>query len=171
LRFAGIEGIPRTGVKEDSGLGGLIRRRHPMTRPYSLDLRERVVDAVAEGSSARGAAEHFSIGASTAIKWSARQRRTGSVAPTPRPDSNNSKLNSHRDWLLALVESESDLTLAEIADRLLSERGVTASQSAIWRFYERNGVSYKKKDRPCRRTGQAGCRAGSRDLERRTAHA
>ena len=141
-----------------------------MTRPYSLDLRERVVDAVEEGSSARGAADQFSISPSSAIKWLARLRLTGSVAPTPRPESNKSKLNEHRVWLLGVVKSESELTLEEIADLFLSQRGVTASPSAIWRFFKRNGVSYKKKDSPRGRAGQSGRRGGTHGLERRTAY-
>lgn len=112
-----------------------------MSSPYSLDLRERVVEAVEEGSSMRGAADQFSVSPSTAIKWMARLRLTGSVAPTPRPLSNRSKLNAHRDWLLGVIKGEADLTLDEIADLFLSERGVKASLSSIWRFYDRNGVS------------------------------
>lgn len=141
-----------------------------MTRTYSLDLRERVVEAVEEGFSARGAADHFSISPSTAIKWLARLRLTGSIAPTPRPRSNRSKLNTHRDWLLGVVKGEADLTLEEIADLFLSERGVKASLSSIWRFYDRNGISYKKKDGARRRAGQTGRRAGALGLERRAAH-
>ncbi len=102
-----------------------------MTHRYSMDLRKRVVEAVEEGLSARGAADQFSVSPSTAIKWFARLRLTGSVAPTPRPQSNHSKLNEHRDWLLGVIESEADLTLEEIAARFLSERGVKASLSSI----------------------------------------
>jgi putative transposase len=41
-----------------------------MAKPYSLDLRERVVKAVAEqGLSRRQAAQRFGVGASTVIKW------------------------------------------------------------------------------------------------------
>lgn len=75
-----------------------------MTHPYSLDLRERVVEAVEEGSSARGAADQFSVSPSTAIKWLSRLHLTGSVAPTPRPPSNRSKLNEHREWLLGVIK-------------------------------------------------------------------
>ena len=45
-----------------------------MGRPYSLDLRERVVSAVRSGMSCREAAEHFDVGASTAIRWVQRDR-------------------------------------------------------------------------------------------------
>lgn len=133
---------------------------------YSLDLRERVVAAVEEGSSMRGAAEQFSISASAAIKWMQRLRRTGSVAATPRPKSHKSKVNDEKAWLLALVEIENDLTLEEIAARLLAERGVQASISSIQRFYARNRVSYKKKDDPRGRTRPRGRRPSPHSLER-----
>ena len=55
-----------------------------MARPFSLDLRERVVDAVERGGlSCRQAAARFGVGVSTAIAWVARFRQTGSVAPGP----------------------------------------------------------------------------------------
>ncbi len=53
-----------------------------MARPFSNDLRERVVDAVTgEGLSCRAAAKRFGIGISTAIDWVRRFRETGSAAP------------------------------------------------------------------------------------------
>ena len=53
-----------------------------MGRPYSLDLRERVVGAVEEkGLSRRRAAARFGVGVSTVIAWVRRFRETGSVAP------------------------------------------------------------------------------------------
>ena len=53
-----------------------------MGKPYSIDLRERVVRAVEEkGMSRRQAAAHFGVSYSTAIAWVARRRRTGSVVP------------------------------------------------------------------------------------------
>ena len=52
-----------------------------MAKPYSLDLRERIVRAVEAGSSRRGAAEQFSVSESCAIKLVQCWRRTGSVEP------------------------------------------------------------------------------------------
>src|SRR5271169_3607814 len=55
-----------------------------MARPYSMDLRERVVQAVdQEGLSRRQAAERFGIGIKTAIDWLRRFRETGSMAAKP----------------------------------------------------------------------------------------
>jgi putative transposase len=53
-----------------------------MGRPYSNDLRERVVRAVMKGGLSRHqAAAQFGVGISTAILWVQRFRRTGSVEP------------------------------------------------------------------------------------------
>ena len=73
-----------------------------MGRPYSMDLRERVVRAVEiEGLSRREAAARYEIGEATAINWLRRFRQTGSVAPGQmgghKPKTLSGKM---RDWLL-----------------------------------------------------------------------
>ena len=54
-----------------------------MVRPYSLDLRERVVSAVEEGQSCRAVAETFGVSVASAVKWSQRFRTTGTAAAKP----------------------------------------------------------------------------------------
>jgi transposase len=46
-----------------------------MARAYSLDLRERVVAAVASGQSCRSVAKTFMVNVASVVKWSQRQRR------------------------------------------------------------------------------------------------
>ena len=49
-----------------------------MGKPYSIDLRERVVAAVVTGGMSRNvAAKQFGVGISTAINWVKRVRRRG----------------------------------------------------------------------------------------------
>src|SRR5581483_981304 len=58
------------------------RRPAWMGKPYSIDLRERVVAAVVTGGlSCNEAAEQFGVAISTAVEWVRRQRETGSLAP------------------------------------------------------------------------------------------
>ncbi len=61
-------------------------------RPYSTDLRERVVASMAAGRSARATAALFGVSVASAVKWSQRHRRTGSVAP--------GKMGGHRKPVL-----------------------------------------------------------------------
>src|SRR5689334_25404027 len=93
-----------------------------MARAYSNDLRTRVVAAVEQdGMSCRQAAAQFSVGVSTAIQWTARYRRTGSVVPAKiggyRP---KSIAGSHRDWLIERSRSGAFMLrglVAELAER------------------------------------------------------
>ena len=89
-----------------------------MPRPYSMDLRERVVGAVEAGMSRRAAARLFDVSESAAVKWSQRLRATGSVAPSPMGAPRGSKLDVHEALLLALLEERRDITLAELQARL-----------------------------------------------------
>lgn len=111
---------------------------------YSADLRERLVRAVERGHSARSQAEVFEVSASAAVKWVQAYRRDGQIAPKPHAGGRRSPLDAHADWLLEQIAKRPDLTLAELRDAF-AERGVSTSITAIWTFFERRGVSYKKK--------------------------
>jgi transposase len=114
-----------------------------MPKPYSNDLRGRVIDAVVAGASRREVAECYAIGASTVVMWAQRWEATGSVAAKPCGGS-TSPLEAHAQWLMALIAERPDLTLDEIvaAGR---EHGISGSRSALWRFFNRHKISYKKK--------------------------
>ena len=112
--------------------------------PYSDDLRERVITTVAGGCSRRAAAERFAVSASSAIRWVELHAETGSVSPRQRSGKSRSPLEPHASWLLELLADEKDLTLAEIVQRLLQDRGVQTSDSSVDRFFRRHGVTFKK---------------------------
>jgi transposase len=139
-----------------------------MPKPYSRDLRERVVRAVEAGASRHEAAAAFEVSPSSAIRWVARFRRTGSVAAKPM-GGKRSPLEAHKEWLEALIAAEPDLTLEEIRVRLRGH-GITVAASSVWRFCERHDITFKKKSarnrtRPRRRA------RGARELEARAAAA
>ena len=113
-----------------------------MPKPCSLELRERVVEAVESGASRREAAEWFDVSPSLAIKWMQRRHETGSIAPKPSGGS-LSPLEAHADFLLALIADHPDLTLDEIV-AAMRKRRIPGSRSAVWRFFERHNISFKK---------------------------
>ena len=117
-----------------------------MTRPLSDDLRRRVVAAVDDGMSRRGAVKRFGIAPSTAIKWvRARQSEQSSYRPRAQGgDRRSQRIEARAEAVLALVEETPDMTLAEIATHLESEHGVRVSQSTVWRFFHRRGITFKK---------------------------
>jgi transposase len=140
-------------------------------RPYSDDLRERVIRAVAEGRSRRAAAERFEVSASSAIRWVEWHDQTGSVSPRPRKRKSRSPLEAHASWLLDLIDKEPDLTLAEIVERLETERGMHTTDSSVDRFFGRHAISFKKKDAARDRAGAARRGRSTPALEGRTAAA
>jgi transposase len=111
----------------------------------SEDLRFRVVEAVAAGSSRRGAAERYSVSVSSAIRWTARAATEGSPAPRKqgRP-AGKGPLVDHLDYLISVVEAVPDITMPELAERLLAERGVTAAPASLSKILCRAGFTYKK---------------------------
>jgi len=116
-----------------------------MTSPYPEDFRKRVVVAVGKGLSRREAAELFQIGASTAINWVKRWEETGSVATKAMGGDQSSKIvGADAEWVLALVRSKPDLTLAEIQTELRKQRGPEVSIAAVWRFLDKHGLRFKK---------------------------
>jgi transposase len=117
-----------------------------MAGAYSADLRARVIDAIAAGGSRRAVARVFRVSASSAIRWAQRVRDSGSFAAKPTGgDVRSHGIEAHKDWLLALIAAEPDLTLEEIRGRLTVEKSFKASVSVVWRFFRRHGISFKKR--------------------------
>jgi len=116
-----------------------------MTKPLSIDLRERLISAVEGGMSRRCAAERFGVAASTAIKWVAQWRRTGDVRPRLQGgDRRSHRIEAHAAEILALIEETPDVTLAEIALHLDEAHGLKVAQSTVWRLLDRHGMTVKK---------------------------
>jgi len=140
-----------------------------MPRPYSGDLRERVIEVVEmEGASRREAAERFDISASSAVKWLQRWSKNRSAKPKPRGGS-VSPLEAHKESILALVAEQSDLTLKETLVKLLKRR-IRTSKSALSRFFARHGITLKKKP-ASRGTTTRGGRPRAPALDTRARHA
>jgi len=115
-----------------------------MPKSYSGDLRKRVIEAVEAGASRREAAERFEIDPSSAVRWLQCWEETGRCSPKPRGGS-VSPLEEYAEEILALVAVQADLTLGEAVAELRKRR-IRTSQSAVWRFFERHGITFKKKE-------------------------
>ena len=112
---------------------------------YGLDLRRRVIEAIEGGMSARGAAERYSVAASTAINWYRRWREKGSLEPDPQGKPRGSKLDAHERFIFDLVAANKDIALYEIADKLAVERGVQTCPATVWYFFSKRGWTHKKR--------------------------
>jgi transposase len=123
-----------------------------MTRPYSIDLRERAVGLVEGGQSRHQVAKIFKVGVSSVIRWCARQRASGTCAAKRMGGHRRPILLSEREWLLARLSVAPDLTVRGLL-RELGDRDVKVSYGALWAFLAAEGLTFKKN--PVRRRARA----------------
>ena len=136
-----------------------------MTKPYSTDLRVRVVEAVDEGATRHEAAERFGVSVSSAVRWHQAWRHEGTIEAKPYGGS-RSPLEDHAEELLAVIEDQPDLTLDEIV-AVMRKQKISGSRTALFRFLERHAVTSKKSPSRCR-TGADGCGSRPPAMDTRT---
>lgn len=113
-----------------------------MPKPYSIDLRGRVIEEVETGASRREAAERYGLSPSVVVLWVQRFEATGSVAARPSGGS-TSPLEKHAEFLLRLIAEQPDMTPDEIV-ATMRKRRIAGSRSAVWRLFARRNTSFKK---------------------------
>lgn len=116
-----------------------------MGKPYSPDLRDRVVAQVRAGHSRREVARRFGVSSSCVIKLMTRVRESGSIAPAKRGRSFSfGKLAALRETLIARVEAEPDQTLAELTQWPAATHDVHVHLFSVCRVLQAAGFTYKK---------------------------
>lgn len=115
-----------------------------MAKPYSIDLRERVVSAVEKGCLSRHqAAARFELGVSTVINWVRRFRETGSVAPGKMGGHKPKAIRGEHHIFLVQRIKERDFTLRGLVAEL-AERGLKVDYRSVWNFVHAEKLSFKK---------------------------
>ena len=127
-----------------------------MARPYSMDLRARVVAAAEHGGlSGHQAAARFGIGIATAVRWLKQFRTTGSVAPGRMGGRKPRAIAGvHRDWLIERCRTQ-DFTLRGLVAEL-AERGLKVDYRSAWAFVHAEKNPTCPRARPTRHRAQAG---------------
>ena len=115
-----------------------------MPAPLSRDLRDRIVRAVAGGSSIRQAAARFAVSPSAAIKLMQRVHRTGSSAPARYGGYRRPVLEAHEALLRSIIAAEPDITLVEIQGELRRRGIAVGAVSTIHHMLRRIGLRHKK---------------------------
>ena len=116
-----------------------------MGKPYSVDLRTRVVAAIeTRGLSCNQAAKQFGIGISTAIGWMRLLRETGSVAPGKMGGHKPKAISGeHRVWLVQRIKDR-DFTLRGLVVELAA-RGLKVDYRSVWEFVHAEKAQLQKK--------------------------
>ena len=121
-------------------------------RAYSVDLRERIVRAVADGVPQSVVARTFGVARASVQRYVEQQTATGSLAPRPTQGPAHRIGPAGAAALRAQVAAAPDATLAEHADRWEREQGVRLSASTVHRALARLAIT-RKKTRAAKLTG------------------
>jgi transposase len=112
---------------------------------YSKDLRKRVIEYVLSGHSCEAAGAHFQVSESSAIKWTRRYRETGEIEARPLGGDRRSRaIEAASDTILKIVKARPDITLMDLKAEL-DEQNLIFSKSALDRFLNRHGQTFKKR--------------------------
>lgn len=118
-----------------------------MAKALSVDLRVRVVAAVAAGATHREAAERFGVSAASVSRWRTRAREQGDPCPKAQGgDRKSGRIEAEAERILALLEATPDITVEELR-RALREQGLSFGDGTIRRFFKRHGITRKKRPR------------------------
>jgi transposase len=132
-----------------------------MGKPYSTDLRERVVASVLEGGLSRNkAASQFAVAVSTVVAWVKRCQETGSVEPGQMGGHKPRSIRGEPEAFLTQRVRERAFTLRGLV-RELAARGLKVDYQSVWNFVQAEKLSFKKnrggqRTRPARRRTPTG---------------
>src|SRR3982750_28299 len=115
-----------------------------MPTTLSVDLRQRVVSAVAAGATCRQAAERYGVSRASVSRWSQQKQREGHVAPKPLGgDQRSHHIEAHAERILQTYQAHPQIFLRELREALQA-RGIGISTSSLSRFFARHRISRRK---------------------------
>ena len=128
-----------------------------MAKPYSQDLRERMVREVEAGDSRQEVARAFGVSPSCVVKLLQQWQATGDCRPRDFGGHKPYALANHEAEVRALVAAHPDLTVTELWHEIRA-RGIKAGRSAVGRFLQHLELTYKKNTIRSRtaKTGRSG---------------
>jgi transposase len=118
-----------------------------MSKALSIDLRSRVLAAIAAGSSCRQAGARFGVSASSAIRWRALEREHGDARPKALGgDRRSGRIEAQAALIFSLLKETPDFTLEELR-AALAEKGVAVGYGTLWRFFKRRQITRESASR------------------------
>ncbi len=118
-----------------------------MSKALSIDLRVRVLAAVAAGASYREVGERFGVSAAIVSRWRTLERKQGDVRTRALGgDRRSGRIDAHREAVMAALGPQKDATIEEIR-RSLVARGLFFGFGTIQGFFMRHCVTRKKRPR------------------------
>jgi transposase len=119
---------------------GLAFKEESMAKPYSRDLRERVMARVDEGHKPAEVARQFSVSERTVWDWLALRKQTGTLDPRQQKFGPDPLLKDDRERILQNVQEQPGLTLAQRQARL----NLPGCPTTLWKALKSWGITFKK---------------------------
>jgi transposase len=117
-----------------------------MGKPHPVELRQRVVDHVAEGSTHRATAARFKVSVKFVNDMVKLRKATGGLLPKAQGNGGGyGKLSSLKDWVARRIAEKPDLTAAGLAAEIAATHGMTVHRGSVWRLLRELGLTHKKR--------------------------
>lgn len=116
-----------------------------MGKPHPVELRERAVALVEQGSTHRETARRLCVSIKFVNDMVRLKSETGALHPKPQGNPGRGKLTGVRDWVRRRIAAQPDLTIDELTAELEAEHGLTVHRSSVGRLLHRLGLSHKKR--------------------------
>jgi transposase len=125
-----------------------------MGKPHPVELRQRVVDHVAEGNTHRSTAARFRVSVRFVNDMVKLMKATGGLVPKAQGNGGgHGKLSSLKGWIARRIGEKRDLTAAGLAAEIRATHGMAVHRGSVWRLLRELGLTHKK--RPSGRRAEA----------------
>ena len=125
-----------------------------MGKPHPIELRQRVVDDVAEGNTHRSTAARFRVSVKFVNDMVKLMKSTGGLATRAQGNGGgHGKLAGLKDWVARRIGEKRDLTAATLAAEITATHGMAVHRGSVWRLLRELGLTHKK--RPSSRRAEA----------------
>jgi transposase len=126
-----------------------------MGKPHPVELRQRVVDDVAEGNTHRSTAVRFKVSVKFVNDMVKLKKATGGLVPKAQGNGGgHGKLSSLKGWVARRIGEKRDLTAAGLASEIAETHGMMVHRGSVWRLLRDLGLTTQKKTcRPSNRSG------------------
>ena len=115
-------------------------------RPLSEDLRQRIIQARADGAGTGEVCQRFDVSRKSVERFWNQQQTSGHCRPKQIGGYRISRLKQHEKRLRRWIAERADLTLVELQQRCQKDLEVKIGLTALWHRLDRLGLSYKKND-------------------------
>ncbi|WP_239059855.1 hypothetical protein [Ruegeria sp. PrR005] len=116
-----------------------------MGKPHPVELRERAVRLVEQGSTHSAAARRLCVSIKFVNDMVRLKRETDALVPKPQDNPGRGKLSGVKGWVERRIAAQPDLTIDELTAELAAEHGVKVHRSSVGRLLLRLGLSHKKR--------------------------